>query len=169
MTQILQPGNVPALSSDDPANQIADVFAEETWPLLWPGLLRSYANTAARDAELAGLGSSDRAFAFVEDSRTFWRWTGSAWALAAPWSQSGTFSVGAIAANSTGITQTVTFANPFPSANYDVRYDLAASRLSGGVSTSPARTASGFLAAISNFTSSATPAVTVRWTATLVP
>lgn len=166
MTQTLQPGNVPALSSDDPANQIADVFAEETWPEIWPGLLRSYATAGARDAELAGLGSTDRVFAFVEDTRTFWRWNGSAWALAAPWSQTGTFSVGAIAASGGGTTQAVTLANPFPSANYDVRFDLNSTRLGA---TAVSKSGAGFTAGLNNFTSSATSAGTVRWTATLVP
>lgn len=79
MTQELQPGNVPAWSTDDPANQIADIFANETWPELWPGLVRSYANTAARNAELSGLSTTDRVFAYVEADGALTRWTGTAW------------------------------------------------------------------------------------------
>ena len=80
MTQSLQPGNVPAWSGDDPSNTIADIFANETWPELWGKFTYTYANTGARDAELAGLGPSDAAFAFTRDTSTLWGWTGTTWA-----------------------------------------------------------------------------------------
>ena len=63
MTQILQPGDVPALAGDDLAPDIDNVFAEQTWPALWPRLVYHYATTGARDAGLAGLGPTDSACA----------------------------------------------------------------------------------------------------------
>ena len=167
-TQIIQPGNVPAWSNDTPANEIAEVFEQDIWPVVFQKLLFSYANEGARLAELAGLGSSDRAFAFDEDTKTFWRWTGTAWALAAPWVQRGSFAVPGISAGG-GVTSAVTFTNPFPGTAYTVVYELNSTRLSAVTSAIPSKAASGFTAGINNFTTGSSSSGTVTWEATYAP
>lgn len=77
--QDLQPGNVPAWDSDTPANQIADLFASETWPALSQMVVLSFPDAVARNAELAGLGTSTRAFAYVEDVGALTAWNGTSW------------------------------------------------------------------------------------------
>ena len=84
MTDFLPPGNTPAWADADPANQIAQIWAQDMWPVLWPRMLPAYDNAAARDADLTGLGPSDVAFAFLKDKKVATYWTGSAWKLLAP-------------------------------------------------------------------------------------
>jgi hypothetical protein len=80
VTQLLQPGNVPAWDGDDPAADIASIFSEQTWPVLWKRLDYSYSTTIARDAELPGLGPTDRVLAWVDaDGGYLTRWNGTAW------------------------------------------------------------------------------------------
>lgn len=88
MTQILQPGSVPAWSGDDPASEIDNVFAEQTWPALWPMLVFAYANAADRDAELAGLSSTSVAVAYLKDEKRFTYWNGTAFVYLSPTSTS---------------------------------------------------------------------------------
>lgn len=80
MSQILQPGSVPAWSGDDPASDIDNVFAEQTWPVLSMMLVYSYANAAARDAELAGLSPTQMVLAYLKDEKRFTYWNGTDWA-----------------------------------------------------------------------------------------
>lgn len=111
----LPPGDFPDIPDDPRAvgggGGYGAWWSEEFWPALWPRLVLSYPNVGARDAELAGLGSTDRAFAFVEDTKTLWRWTGTAWGLAAPWSQKGTAALAGDGTNPR--SQVVTFPQPF--------------------------------------------------------
>lgn len=166
----LQPGSVPwPLPSDNPQDFPTD-FASETWPGVWPKLVHSYADTAERDVELAGLSTTDRAFAFVEDSKTLWRWTGSAWALASPWVQGGTVTFGAVPAGA-GISDiTVNFPSTFPSAGGyipDLRTSFQAARVSVSI---VARSAGSMQLRLENFTDTASSAgATLYWSATYLP
>lgn len=110
MTDILPPGNTPAWADADPANQIAQIWAGNMWPALWPKMVFTYANTAARDADLVGLGPSDAAYAYLSDKAWLTRWTGTAWRPVHPvWgSQAGTFSAGlATITHNLGFTPTL--------------------------------------------------------------
>lgn len=78
MTQLLQPGDVPAWSGDTPADQIDNVFAEETWPVLSQMVFYSYANSIARDAGLAGLSPTQVALAYLKDEKRWTYWNGTA-------------------------------------------------------------------------------------------
>lgn len=165
MTQDLQPGSVPAWAGDTPSSEIDDVWADEMWPAIWPKLVYTFDSVAARDAEISGLGPLDVAYAFVKDSKTFWRWNGSAWALAAPWVQRGSVAVGAVAAGG-GTTIPVTFANDFGTAAYTAVFELNSTRLSA---IPTAKSGTGFTLGVNNFTSGGSSAGTIVWAATLAP
>jgi hypothetical protein len=79
VTDFLPPGNTPAWADSDAANQIAQIWQGEMWPELWPKMVFTYANAAARDADLAGLGPADVAFAWLVDVAELTVWKGSAW------------------------------------------------------------------------------------------
>lgn len=80
MSDLLPPGNMPAPNADgDDTRDFPGFFASDMWPSLWPRLIHRYATTAARDADLAGLGAADRAFAWVDASGSLTAWTGAAW------------------------------------------------------------------------------------------
>ena len=113
MTDLVPPGNMPLPSPDEAGAAESAYWQGVLWPALWPKLVLSYPTSLARDAELPGLGPSERAFCFVEDTKTFWRWSGTAWALAAPWVQSGTASLAGDATNPRSAA--VTFPKPFTS------------------------------------------------------
>jgi len=171
VSDLLPPGNQPAPSAGDDPRSFPDFFASDMWPALWPRLVFSYANSGARDADLAGLGPTDRAFAFLEDSKTLWRWTGTAWALAAPWVQTGStgFSPGnsAVAAGGT-VDVTITFPVPFIDAGYipSVMTSFQGGRLTPAVVARSA--ASMQIRFFNNSTSAATTGATIYWTATRV-
>jgi hypothetical protein len=99
VTDILPPGNTPAWADSDPAADIAQIWQGDMWPALWPRLLPSYANAAARDADLVGLGALDVAFAWLKDKAAITYWTGSAWANVTRATQRGTDSITPSAAN----------------------------------------------------------------------
>lgn len=170
MPDYLAPGDMPAPHIDDKIKDFPAFFAAQMWSHLWPQLLGSYANAADRDAELAGLGPSDRVFAFVEDSRTLWRWTGATWALAAPWEQSGTIGLGSVAAGgSLSGDLSIAFPLEFPSATWvpslEVSFQAAPCRL-----TIVSRAKTGMQVRVNNYTSSASASgATVYWSATLTP
>lgn len=86
---ILPPGNTPAWADSTPANEIAQLWANEMWPALWQRMRHPYADTAARDADLAGLGPTDTAYAYTLDTDTHWSWNGTTWVAAAATSSVG--------------------------------------------------------------------------------
>lgn len=162
MTQLLQPGNVVALDGSEPPSQIDNVFAEQTWEGIWPRLCYHYATTGARDAELAGLGPSDSALAYVRDINVLFVWSGTAWK---PINRrlTGTVSIPNVAAN--GGLQQVAVAFPAGMFTSAPRLALAVAntRYQPGFS---GLSATGFTFDVSNYTSG-TPgtAVTGHWTA----
>lgn len=79
MSDLLPPGNQPAPNAGDDPRQFPDFFASDMWPAMWPREIFTYANAAARDAELGGLGPSDSAFVWLLDSHELFAWTGSGW------------------------------------------------------------------------------------------
>ena len=85
MSDLLPPGNMPAPNADgDDVKDFPDFFASNMWPSLWPRIIHRYATTAARDADLAGLGSADRAFAYVDAIDAMTKWNGTAWRRTSP-------------------------------------------------------------------------------------
>ena len=87
MSDLLPPGDTPWPAPTDQARDLADILQNETWASLWPRLIHHYVTTAARDADLAGLGSTNRAFAFVDALGCVTTWNGSAWTGYAPTSR----------------------------------------------------------------------------------
>ena len=79
MSDLVPPMNTPLPASDDLAHDIADILQGETWPSVWPRTISRYPTTAARDADLAGLGTTDRAYAWVDALACITTWTGSVW------------------------------------------------------------------------------------------
>lgn len=79
MSAVLPPGNFHLPSSEDQAHDIALILQNETWPDLWPQIIHRYATEAARNADLAGVGSSNRAYAEVDALGCLTRWNGTAW------------------------------------------------------------------------------------------
>jgi hypothetical protein len=77
-------------------------------------MIHAYANTAARDADLAGLGALDHAFAYVDASSTVTYWTGTTWRTLGPgpFAEASGLSTGWSAgtlASGTAMNSTVTF------------------------------------------------------------
>lgn len=108
-------------------------------------------------------------FAFVQNTKTLWRWSGSTWALAAPWIQSGS---SGFTTNTTSSTAARTAQISFPSA-FTSAPVVELEGLTGA--TSPATTwnlwpsnitATGFQM---NGLRNNDTAMTVRWIATLTP
>lgn len=166
MSDLLPPGNFPAPDAGDDPRQFPDFFASDMWPAMYPRLVFSYATPAARDADLTGLGPTDRAFVFVESQKALWRWNGSAWSLAAPWVQKGTLSLATDGTNQA--TAAVTFATAFTSAPYiKIQSQTGASTAATTWNTwATSVTTTGFTAnAVRNNTTS----MTLQWEAVLLP
>ena len=169
MPNTLPPLNTPAPAGGEDPGDFPAFWESDIWPSLWSKMVLPYPTAAARTAELAGLGPSSKAMTFLEDSKTLWRWTGTAWALAAPWVQTGTATFSANA-NSDSVTRTatITFPTPFTS-NPSVRTES----LTGA--TSPSTTWGTWASAVSttgfqlNGLRNNTTAMTVRWWAELTP
>lgn len=163
----LPPGNAPAPEvGDDPRVFPSEFWEQEWWPWLWPKVVLPYADAAARNADLAGLGPSERAVAFLEDSKTLWRWDGTAWALAAPWTQQGVASLPGNATDSRNVA--VTFPVAFTAAPYVlVQAVTGASDISTDWRVWPSSiTTAGFT--LFGFRNNTTT-MSVRWVAGLTP
>jgi len=71
---------MPAPNMDnDLSRDFPDFFASDMWPSLWPRIIHRYATVAARDADMAGLGATDRAFCYVDALARTLAWTGTGW------------------------------------------------------------------------------------------
>ncbi len=82
MPHLLPPGPTPAWHEDDPASQIAQIWEQDMWPALWPGITHRYASTGERDADLGGLGPLDAGvMSFTWGTPTLWVWTGATWSV----------------------------------------------------------------------------------------
>ena len=77
---LLPPGNMPAPNMDgDNTRDFPDQWASSMWPSLYPRVIHRYPTTAARDADLAGLGPTARSFAYIDALASVTHWTGTAW------------------------------------------------------------------------------------------
>lgn len=163
----LPPLDLPwPLPTDDP-REFPTEFAAESWPVMWQRLVMPFTNSAARDAAVSGLGTTDRAFAYLEDSKTLWRWTGSAWALATPWTQSGSQTVAAVA-DGANLDVTFTFPVAFTATGYTPYFIPSANQ----VRLEPAllsRSTGSMSIRFYNFSGATSVSGTVNWSATLNP
>jgi hypothetical protein len=160
----LQPGSVPWPLPTDNRQDFPTDFGSETWPELWPKLVFSFPSAAERGVTLAGLGSTDRAWAFLEDSKLLTRWDGSSWLLATPWVQRGTQSMGVVAANGT-LDVTINFPVSFGSTDYNPTV-MTSFQAGACTPTVVTRSVDKVQLRFFNNTGSATTAATVYWTAT---
>lgn len=162
MTQLLQPGDVPAWSGDDPPASIDDIFAEETWPAIWPRLVYHFATTAERDAGLAGLGPTDTAAAYVKDINVFFVWGGTAFRPVGGRRANGSVAVASLAQD-VSATIAVTFPVGLFTAAPRVMLTSGHSRLTVAYS---AITTSGFTITAVNYSSGGMAASsTIAWSA----
>ena len=83
MTTNIGPQNYAVLDGSE-AKSDWPTFDQDRWSFLWPRMVLPYANAAARDAELAGLGPTDSAFAYLKDVKALTAWTGSVWRVVSP-------------------------------------------------------------------------------------
>lgn len=84
MPDIIPPGNTPAPNAGDDPRTFPDFWQSDLWPALWPRQVLSYPNAAARDADLAGLGPTSTAYAYLQDTKQVTYWTGAAWGYLTP-------------------------------------------------------------------------------------
>lgn len=144
-------------------------------PNTWAALLEvlgkrviiTFNNQTERDTTFAGLGPNDVAYAYLEDTKTLWRWNGSAWASVVAWVQTGTTGLGSVAANAT-VDVTISFPVAFIDGGYipNVMTSFQAGRCTPTV---VARNAGSMQIRFFNNTGTASTAgATVYWSATRV-
>jgi hypothetical protein len=79
MTDLVPPGNMPLPSVAEAGANESAYWQGDFWDSLWPRLIHSYATSAERDAELAGLSPTSLAVAYLRDTKLFTYWNGTAW------------------------------------------------------------------------------------------
>lgn len=75
----LPPNDFPWFDADSDRRDFPAFFADQVLQWAYTRLILRYATTALRDADLAGLGAGDRAFAYIDALDCVTHWTGTVW------------------------------------------------------------------------------------------